>query len=157
MAWLSKSSCINHKLIICLAIFHLSAAAVSAQEFANDIVGVWLTGGDEPAKIQIYRSYDKFYGRIIWLQNPEKDGNPRVDKNNPDESKRNRQIVGLGILNGMKFDKDDKEWHGGKIYDPESGKTYNCQITLRTRNTLRVRGYVGWSLLGRTETWTRTD
>ena len=145
------------KLIICLAIFQLFTTAISAQEFANDIIGVWLTNGKEPAKIQVYRSYDKFYGKIVWLQNPEKDGMPRVDKNNPDENKRGRQIIGLGILNGFQFDKDKKEWHGGKIYDPESGKTYNCQLSLRTKNTLKVRGYVGWSMFGRTETWTRSN
>jgi uncharacterized protein (DUF2147 family) len=144
-------------LIICLAIFQLFAGVISAQDFADDIIGVWLTNGKEPAKIQIYKSYDKFYGRIIWLQNPEKDGKPRVDVNNPDEDKRNRPIVGLGILNGFRFDRDDKEWHGGKIYDPESGKTYNCQMTLRSKNTLKVRGYVGWSMFGRTETWTRSN
>src|SRR5690242_17523416 len=124
------------KHIVCLALFQLTVTIITAQEFADDIIGVWLTGGDEPAKIQIYKSYDKFYGRIIWLQNPEKDGKPRVDAHNPDESKRNRQIIGLGILNGFKFDKDDKEYHGGKIYDPESGKTYSCQMSLRSKNTL---------------------
>ena len=145
------------RFIICLALFQLSALTINAQEFADDIIGVWLTNGKEPAKIQIFKSHDKFYGRIIWLQNPEKDGKPRVDANNPDESKRNQQIMGLSILNGFKFDKDDKEYTGGKIYDPESGKTYNCQLSLRSRKTLKVRGYVGWSLFGRTETWTRSN
>ena len=145
------------KLVICLAIFQLFSAAVTAQEYADDIIGIWLTNGKEPAKIQIYKSYDKFYGKIIWLQNPEKDGKARVDANNPDESKRNRPIISLGILNGFKFDRDDKEYTGGKIYDPESGKTYNCQLSLRSKNTLKVRGYVGWSLFGRTEMWTRVN
>lgn len=145
------------QFILCLVIFQLSAVAINAQEFADDIIGVWLTNGKEPAKIQIYKSRDKFYGRIIWLQNPEKDGKPRVDEHNPDEGKRSQQILGLAILNGFKFDKEDKEYSGGKIYDPESGKTYNCQLSLRSRKTLKVRGYVGWSLFGRTELWTRSN
>ena len=64
-------------------------------------------------------------------------------------------FIGLEILRNFKFDNDD-EWEGGKIYDPESGKTYSCNMSL-TGNELKVRGYVGVSLLGRTETWTRTN
>lgn len=154
---LTNRSIMKLRVIICLALFQLSTVTINAQEFADDIIGVWLTNGKEPAKIKIYKSNNKFYGMIIWLQNPEKDGKPRVDANNPDESKRDRQIIGLEILNGFKFEKDDKEYSGGKIYDPESGKTYNCQLSLRSRKTLKVRGYVGWSLFGRTETWSRSN
>ena len=122
----------------------------------DDIIGVWLTTGKEPAKIQIYKSGDKFYGKIIWLQNPLEGGKQRVDANNPDKSKRNELIIGLVILKGFKFNGDD-EWKGGDIYDPENGKSYSSYINLKDKNTLKVRGYVGISLFGRTETWTRTN
>jgi uncharacterized protein (DUF2147 family) len=59
--------------------------------------------------------------------------------------------VGLVILRDFKFDED--EWEGGKIYDPESGKTYSCILSIQDKGTLKVRGYVGISLLGRTEIW----
>jgi len=123
---------------------------------ADDITGIWLTGGKEPAKIQIYKSGEKFYGKIIWLKNPTENGKQRVDINNPDETKRSNPIIGLVMLNGFKFDGDD-EWKGGDIYDPESGKTYSSYLYLKDKNTLKVRGYVGISLFGRTETWTRTN
>lgn len=123
------------------------------QTKADDIIGTWLTGGKEPAKIQVYKSGDKYYGKIVWLKFPETNGLPRLDANNPDKSKRSQQILGLVNLKNFSFAED--EWEGGKIYDPESGKTYNCIISLKDRSTLKVRGYVGISLLGRTELWTR--
>jgi uncharacterized protein (DUF2147 family) len=126
-----------------------------AQAKADDIVGIWLTASKEPAKIQIYKSGQKYYGKIVWLKNPLENGKPKVDENNPDKSKRNQQIIGLVILTGFEF--DDDEWDHGKIYDPENGKTYSCILTLRDRITLKVRGYVGVSLLGRTEKWTKTS
>jgi uncharacterized protein (DUF2147 family) len=134
--------------------FTLLSFALYAQTKADDIVGIWLTGGKEPAKIQIYKAGEKFYGKIIWLKNPTENGKLRADVNNPDKSKRSTPVIGLVILTGFKFDGDD-EWKGGDIYDPENGKTYSSYMYLKTSNTLKVRGYVGVALLGRTETWTR--
>ena len=126
-----------------------------AQTKADDIIGTWLTGGEEPAKIQIYKLGDKYFGKIIWLKYPEENSLPRTDSKNPDKNKRNQEIVGLIILTNFSF--DDDEWDGGKIYDPESGKTYSCNLSLKDKNTLNVRGYVGISLFGRTEVWTKNS
>jgi uncharacterized protein (DUF2147 family) len=131
----------------------LTSLPLAAQIKADDIVGVWLTGGKEPAKIQVYRSGNKYYGKIAWVTKPE--GRTRLDTNNPDKEKRNQPIIGLVILTNFKFDED--EWNGGKIYDPESGKTYSCNISLKDKNTMKIRGYIGISLLGRTETWVRSQ
>jgi len=140
--------------------FILIASLISfeahSQNKADDIIGIWLTGGKEPAKIHVYKAGEKYYGKIIWLKNPTENGKSRVDGNNPDKEKRSNPIVGLVMLTGFKFNGDD-EWKGGDIYDPESGKTYSSYMYLKDKNTLRVRGYVGISLLGRTETWTRTN
>jgi uncharacterized protein (DUF2147 family) len=129
---------------------------ISSQTKADDIIGIWLTGRKEPAKIQIYRLGEKFYGKIIWLKNSTENGEQRVDANNPDKTKRNAPIIGLIMLTAFKFDNDD-EWKGGDIYDPESGNTYSSYMYLKDKNTLKVRGYVGISLFGRTETWVRTN
>ena len=127
-----------------------------SQNKADNIIGVWLTNGKEPAKIQVYKSGEKFYGKIIWLKNPIENGKQKVDANNPDEAKRSNPIIGLVVLTGFKFD-GDEEWKGGDIYDPESGKTYSSYMYLKDTKTLKVRGYIGISLFGRTETWTRTN
>lgn len=143
-------------LLFIVTFFSLSCT-LHSQNKADDISGIWLTGGKEPAKIQIYRSGDKFFGKIIWLKNPtDTGGKQKLDINNPDKAKRSNPVVGLIILKAFRFDNDD-EWNGGNIYDPESGKTYSSYMYLKNWNTLRIRGYVGVALLGRTEVWTRTN
>lgn len=146
----------NMKLLTTLTALILFSSSIKAQNKADDIVGYWLTLGNEPAKIQIYKSSDKFYGKIIWLKNPDDNGVPKTDKNNPDKTKRTNPIIGLALLSGFKFNNNDA-WKGGVIYDPQNGKTYSCNISLKDKNTLKVRGYIGISLLGRTEIWTRSN
>ncbi len=111
---------------------------------------------EKTAKVQVYKAKDnKFYGKIIWLKEPDKNGKPKTDENNPDAKKRSQPILGLLILKG--FEKDgDNEYEDGTIYDPKNGKTYSCKIKHKGK-TLDVRGYVGVSLLGRTTTWTLAD
>ena len=139
-----------------LAFVTMMVLPAYSQSKADDIIGVWLTSGKEPAKIQVYKSGEKFYGKIIWLKNPIENGKQKVDANNPDKTKHNNPIIGLVMLTGFKFD-GDEEWKGGDIYDPESGKTYSSYMYLKDKNTLKVRGYVGISLFGRTEVWTRAN
>ena len=129
------------------------AGALQGQVKADDVTGVWLTHGDKPAKIQIYKTADRYFGKIVYLQFPTENGKPLADKNNPDAGKQGRPVLGLLILTGFKFDTD--EWNGGDIYDPEKGKTYSCTLSLKDAATLKVRGYIGISLIGRTEIWTR--
>lgn len=132
-----------------------ASAGATAATGSEAIVGVWQTHGDKPAKIQIYLASGRYYGKIIWLRDPLVNGKPVVDKNNPDAAKRGRPVIGLVLLTGFTFDGD--EWNDGHIYDPESGKTYSCILTLKDANTLKVRGYVGFSMFGRTEVWTRAN
>jgi len=142
--------------LIFFAALSLTGLSLFSQVKADDIIGVWLASGKHPAKIQIYRSGEKYYGRIVWLKDPVENGKPILDAHNPDKSKRTQPIVGLIILKGFVFDRGD-EWEDGNVYDPENGKTYNCYLHLKDRNNLKVRGYIGISLLGRTEWWTRTN
>lgn len=130
-------------LLLC---FSLSAQKPNA----DVIVGTWLTASGK-AKVQIYKEGDKYNGKIVWLKNPTyEDGKPKVDKNNPDKLKQSMPLMGLNMLKGFVFDED--EWEDGTIYDPENGKTYSCTMTYRD-GKLDVRGYIGISLIGRTQTW----
>jgi uncharacterized protein (DUF2147 family) len=122
---------------------------------ADDVVGTWRTA-DGKGLIEIFKSGDSYNGKILG-------GEPRYDKNgkqittdiyNPDPSKRSRPTIGLVIMTNFKFDGDD-QWTGGNIYDPNEGKDYSCKMWMDGRNTLKIRGYVGISLFGRTEEWTR--
>ena len=68
---------------------------------------------------------------------------------------KNKPILGMVILNGLK--KDGKEWNDGEILEPKNGKYYKCYITLLNNTKLKIRGYIGISLLGRTEYWYRVN
>ena len=117
------------------------------------ILGNWLTE-EGKAEVEIYKCNREYCGKIVWLKEPINDeGKDKTDVNNPDPEKKGRKIVGLNIVWGFKYDKYGK-WVGGKIYDPDNGKTYSCKMTLEDDN-LNVRGYVGISLLGRTTVWTK--
>lgn len=116
-----------------------------------DVVGVWWTPKRD-GKIEITRdSSGVVAGRII-AGRPE-DANKR-DDNNPDDGLRRRRILGLTMLQGFKPGSDGR-WTGGSLYDPESGSTYSGTIWLEGQDRLMLRGFVGISLLGRTETLVR--
>lgn len=120
----------------------------------NDIIGEWLTQKKD-GKINIYKKGDKYYGNISWLKEPnEKDGTPKKDTKNPNKSLRDQTILGLELLRNFKY-VGNNIWEDGKIYDPESGSDYSCVMTLKDKNTLEVRGYIGFSWIGRTEVWTK--
>ncbi len=111
---------------------------------------------EKTAKIQIYKAVNgRFCGKIVWLKEPNRDGKPKTDMNNPDKTKRNDPELGLVILWGFMKD-GETGYEDGEIYDPKNGKTYSCKMTLQG-NELHVRGYIGISLLGRTATWTKAD
>ena len=131
---------------------------MSAQEVnGDDILGVWLNE-DKDAHVQAYKDGGKYFGEIIWLKTPidEETGKPKLDDENEDEALRERPILGLLLLKNFEFDGDD-EWEKGRIYDPKNGKTYKCYLEFHDEDTdeLKVRGYIGFSMLGRTTYWTR--
>ncbi|MGZ5247937.1 MAG: DUF2147 domain-containing protein [Flavitalea sp.] len=135
----------------CLLIAGL-IAGTAANAQSDKIEGTWFNDVKD-AKIQIYKSNDgKFYGKIIWLKEPVKNGKPKLDEKNRNEKMQKHPIVGLMILKG--FEKDGNTYDDGTIYDPENGKTYDCKITYKGK-TLSIRGYVGISIFGRTTVWER--
>lgn len=136
--------------------FIISVLYLFAQNKADDVIGTWLTPGDNSAKIEIYRGAQKFHGKIVWMKYPNSNGKPKLDSNNPITGKRNNPRLGLEIMKGFTFNGSD-EWKSGDIYDPETGNTYSAYMYLKDRNTLKLRGYIGFSFLGRTQTWTRVD
>lgn len=141
-------------LLSSLLLMMIGVVTTYAQK--ETVEGYWLSQ-DKDAKVEIYKAKDgKFYGKIIWLKEPNRDGKPKLDIKNPTESARNTPLMGMLILKS--FTKDsDKEYDDGTIYDPKSGKKYSCTITVKDANTLSIRGYVGISLIGRTTAWTRTN
>lgn len=130
----------------------LMITTVMYAQSADDILGTWLTEGGK-SKVVVTKVDGKYYGKIIWLKTPNRDGKPKKDIHNEDEPLRSRPILGMNVIAG--FEWDDDEYEDGTIYDPENGKLYSCVITFTDKNTLDVRGYIGFSLIGRTTVWTR--
>ena len=148
----------------------LSLSAAFAQSLDNPadvIVGNWQPSNGQSV-VQIYKGRanagedpTKYYGRTIWLKEPNdpETGQPKLDKNNPEESKRKNPRKGLVIMKEVVFTgtKDKLTWGEGSIYDPNNGSTYSFEATISPKNldVLDGRGYIGVSLFGRTDTWKR--
>ena len=144
-------------LVLVLALFAFIAVGLWAQQALadprNGVKGFW-ADGDGDSKIEIYECGVFLCGRVIQLTDPlGDDGGPLLDVNNRDESQRDRPVLGLVLLSGFNYDENRKAWKGGRIYDPRNGKTYKSTITMRDDGTLGIRGYIGISLIGRTDIW----
>ncbi|MDN3654180.1 DUF2147 domain-containing protein [Ferruginibacter paludis] len=111
----------------------------------NEIIGIYWSPKKD-AKIEIYLKGQQYFGKFIWL------ATPRKDTKNPAKELQNRDVLGLELL--TKFSYNDGVYSGGEIYDPETGKTYACKMNLEG-DKLKVRGYIGISLFGRTEYFER--
>lgn len=125
---------------------------------ANDIAGTWMTIDDETGKarsyITIWVENGVAYGKIdkIIAIKPGENTNPLCTECKGDDY--NKPVVGMTILRNLRQDGD--EWKGGTIMDPNNGKTYKCKIKAENGGQiLKVRGYIGFSLLGRTQVWKR--
>ncbi|HKK09609.1 MAG TPA: DUF2147 domain-containing protein [Bacteroidales bacterium] len=126
-----------------------------SQDDANDVTGIWYNE-EKDARFEIYEDGGEYFAKIVWLEEPidPETGKAKVDDENPDEDKQNRPLKGLVFMKDFVFEGDGL-WEDGEIYDPKSGKTYDCYIKMESPEKLKVRGYIGISLIGRTSYWTR--
>jgi uncharacterized protein (DUF2147 family) len=153
-------------LLVVLVLLVGAASSASPDAGADGILGTWVTAPDKngTAHITIERTGERIHGKIVWLSQPSvpaddaggRGGQPKTDYRNPDPELRGRTILGLPIVDGFRY-VGSSEWKQGRIYDPGSGKTYSCQAKLLPDGRLKVRGYLGISLLGRSTIWTRLD
>jgi uncharacterized protein (DUF2147 family) len=146
--------------VLAVTSFFGAASVTTKVGEGEAIVGKWLNQ-EGTSHIQIFKATNgsfagKYYGKIVWLKEPLKNGKPKVDDLNPDPKKQAVPLLGLQILKDFVYDAEDKEWEDGTIYDPKNGKTYSCNMTL-AGNKLNVRGYVGISMIGRTSVWTKVQ
>ena len=127
-------------------------AAQAADAALAAVAGNWQTEPDGGAVGIVQVSVDasgNLQGRIVGGNHP-----GLKDENNPVEAARNLPLRGQVILRDMKYD-GDGHWSGGTIYRARNGKTYKCNVTLASDGKLNVRAYIGFSLLGLTQGWTR--
>lgn len=134
-----------------LVIFLATCTSISAQT----VIGTWKTISDDDGKeksyVDIYEKNGKFFGKIIKILDPSV---PEVCEECKGDLK-NSPMIGLEIIKDLQ--KDDQSWNGGKILDPANGKEYKCTLSLESEDVLLVRGFIGFSLLGRTQKWYRVN
>jgi len=142
--------------LLLLFLLPLVPAASSAQApAAPSPVGLWQTVDDHTGKprglVRVFESQGRLYGDVVQILDPDKAGALCVSCT---DDRKNKPVQGLQIIRGMQPDGDG--WSGGTILDPETGTTYRCSMHLADGGRkLVVRGYVGISLLGRSQTWIR--
>lgn len=137
----------NNKIIIFVfLIFQIS--------FSQTVIGRWKTIDDETGKekgvVEIYEKNGKVYGKIVEIIEKEHRDKKCILCEGED---KNKPVLGLTFIKGLK--KDGKEYNGGQVLDPKNGKIYKCYILLIEKDKLKIRGYIGISLFGRTQYWYR--
>ena len=137
-------------LITILSIFFTTTG------FSQTIFGAWNSFDEETNRlesvIEVYEKNDQAFAKITKITNLENQGATCI---NCSGERKNTPILGMNILTGLK--KDGDEWSGGKILDPKNGKEYKCYIQLLDENTLKIRGYIGFSMFGRTAIWKKAS
>ncbi len=143
------------KLLALLIMVVACQLAFAQSSEADRLLGIWEPSNGK-ARVKVDKIGNKYYGRIVWLREPNDPdtGAPKVDRNNPDESLRQTPLRGYRMLKDFVY-KGDDEWSEGTIYDPENGSTYSCIVKMKDDNTLDIRGFIGVQALGRTDVWKR--
>ena len=142
--------------ILSLFVVMTMIPVVSKADDPDALMGKWLSP-KKRNQVQIYKQGNKYFGKLVWMLEPNDPttNKPKLDAQNPDENLRTRPMMNVAMLTNLTY-KGNNVWGDGEIYNPEDGKTYSCEVTLRDPNTLDMHGYVmGISFLGRTKTWTR--
>lgn len=142
-------------IFVLAAVFGMQTIAKAQND---KILGIWYNEKKD-AKIKVYKKGNSYYGKIIWLKNNKNDDgtSPKIDSKNPNEKLRKRTIVGTNILLDLKWDASEKEYNGGEIYDPRGGSTYSLFAILKNDGSLFLKGYVGFSVFGRSTIWTKAN
>lgn len=140
--------------LILYSLFYLSfigSGSLSTTD-QNAIVGFWNTDDDE-ALVQVFQNEGLYFGKVITLARPlDSKGNPKKDRHNKEPGLRDRTLVRIHTLYDLKFDQGEQNWKG-KVYIPTVGFSANVIITLKDKNTMNVRGYLG--KLTKTQVWKR--
>ncbi len=138
----------RHVACFALLLFFTTALA------QNRFLGKWKTIDDETGKpvsvVEIFESRGKLYGKIVELYNP-KNVHRKCENCLGDD--KNKPLLGLIVIKGLT--RNGHEYGNGKILDPKQGKLYKCTLSLDGHDRLKVRGFIGVSLIGRTQIWER--
>ena len=150
----------NKSVIIILLVSLLTSLQAFSQSNGDKLVGNYYVIKEDTkseSRIQIYKTSDgKYEGKIFWLKYPNHpDGTPKYDEKNPNPELRKVKSDHVVLLKDFTYDEKNDLWSGGTIYDPEEGKTYKCKLNFESPTKLKVRGYIGLPIVGKTMYWTK--
>jgi len=143
----------------CLLLGYLLLGYSAAEASPNEASPAGLWWADQgAAQVELVETeLGGLEGHIVWLRSPfGLDGCPLRDRNNPETELRTRPILGLRIIRDLvRRTEASREWVGGRVYEPNSGRTYSLKLELAEPNRLVLRGFIGIELIGQTQTWYR--
>ncbi|HET7116279.1 MAG TPA: DUF2147 domain-containing protein [Hanamia sp.] len=122
-----------------------------SQNNPDQIIGRWMSA-ENNLEVEIYKADGNYNAKVIWIDDSDDKTRPmntRCDLRNPDETLRKRKIIGLVVMNGLTYNKENNSWEQGKIYDPHNGRDWNATACFTKNGLLKVRGYWGFQLLGK--------
>jgi uncharacterized protein (DUF2147 family) len=138
------------KFFILLFQLLISSFSLTAQQNAGDIIGRWMSVKNN-FEVEIFRTGNEFRAKIIWFDDTDdttKPMNERRDEKNPNRALRNQKILGMQVMHGLVYNKKNKVWNDGRIYDATSGRTWNASVWILKNGNLKVRGFWHFQFLG---------
>lgn len=118
-------------------------------------LGVWADDTGD-SHIELYRCGEQLCGRVVWLRTPtDANGKPRLDVKHPTPERHTQPLQNLTVLQNLRYNAETDRWEDGEIYDPENGRTYSCYLAAAGKDRLEVKGYIGFSLIGKAHYWQR--
>ena len=152
--WISGASALP-ALLFAVTVFAFVGFTASQVRAASpdNLKGIWTSKEKRDSLIEIYDCGEYLCGRLVLLTDPLDDaGIPKRDLNNQDESLQDRPLAGIEFLSGFTYDERKAAWKGGRLYNARDGKTYKSTMVFKD-GELKVRGFVGISLFGKTDVW----
>ena len=128
---------------------------MSGQTKADFVLGSWLAT-DKSVAVEVYKINDEFLAKVLWFNQKLGSGKPmqmRYDTENPNPALRKRKILGMEILEGLRYNAHNHSWENGKIYDATSGRYWDSSASLTKDGTLKVRGFWKFKWIGKSMTF----
>ncbi|TWR25778.1 DUF2147 domain-containing protein [Mucilaginibacter pallidiroseus] len=137
----------------------LTATNIKADDNASGdaIIGKWMASTKD-LTVEVYPYKNTYRAKIVWFSGGVSKDKPMetiVDKNNPNPSLRTRKVLGLDVVENITYKPKSKTYEGGKIYEVQSGKSWDAYAYIENTGQLKVKGYWHVKFLGRTLTFNR--
>lgn len=141
-------------VLVGIFVFTNFSTKVSENGNADAIVGTWKSSNLD-YNIELYKSDTEYEGKIVDTKKRVSKNKPLLDKLNPQRSLRNQPIIGMTNVTGFEYNSYDDIWEDGILYNPGTGQTMKCTISMKDNNTLEVTGFLGFALTEVSMTWKR--